>query len=88
MKILTVFGTRPEAIKLYPVINELKAHGAECEVCSVGQQNQLLKIALAELEITPDYSLNLYKHAGDLHIKLGAVVSKVGDILKNKNIIL
>ena len=61
MKVLTVIGTRPEAIKMAPVIKELEKHPerARSIVCSVGQHRQMLDQVLEMFEIRPDYELNL-----------------------------
>jgi len=67
-KILTIFGTRPEAIKMAPVIKELEKHPDrfECLVCVTAQQRQMLDQVLELFEITPDYDLDLMQHAQDL----------------------
>lgn len=60
-KILVVFGTRPEAIKMAPVIKELKKYTSEFEpiVCVTAQHRQMLDQVLSLFEITPDIDLNL-----------------------------
>ena len=63
IKTLFVIGTRPEAIKLYPVINAfLQTEGIEVLVCSTGQHSSLLDDALTSLELKVDISLNLMTH--------------------------
>lgn len=60
MKIAIIFGTRPEAIKLAPVIRALKQEdGLEGRVCVTGQHRQMLDQVLAAFEIEPDFDLNL-----------------------------
>lgn len=59
MKVLTVFGTRPEAIKLAPVILELKKHGIDQAVCVTGQHRQMLDQMLDLFDIRPDFDLNI-----------------------------
>ena len=77
MKILTVFGTRPEAIKMAPVINALaNAPGIESEVCVTAQHRQMLDQVLDLFGIKPDHDLNIMKAGQDLtditsHILLG-----------------
>jgi UDP-N-acetylglucosamine 2-epimerase (non-hydrolysing) len=62
MKISVIFGTRPEAIKLAPVILALKADGHfECRVCVTAQHREMLDQVLEVFEIAPDYDLNLMK---------------------------
>ena len=61
IRILSVFGTRPEAIKLAPVILELRKHTRDVEnlVCVTAQHREMLDQVLAWFEITPDYDFNL-----------------------------
>ena len=63
MKVLTIFGTRPEAIKLIPVVQELKRHAPTTEVvvCVTSQHRQMLDQVLDLFSIKPDYDLNLMK---------------------------
>ncbi|MFW9596080.1 MAG: non-hydrolyzing UDP-N-acetylglucosamine 2-epimerase [Macromonas sp.] len=67
MKILSVFGTRPEAIKMAPVVNILKAtQGIESQVCVTAQHRQMLDQVLDLFQITPDHDLNIMKPGQDL----------------------
>ncbi len=60
IRIMTVFGTRPEAIKLGPVVKALKAEpGVELTVCTTGQHREMLKQVLDLFEIVPDVDLDL-----------------------------
>lgn len=59
MKIMTVFGTRPEAIKLAPVITELRKRGIPQVVCVTAQHRQMLDQMLSLFDITPDYDLDI-----------------------------
>lgn len=61
LTVLTVLGTRPEAIKMAPVIKELGKHatGVRSVVCSVGQHREMLDQALRLFQIEPDYDLDL-----------------------------
>ena len=62
MKILVVFGTRPEAIKMCPLIKILnKSKGIVCKVCITGQHREMLHQVLNVFEITVDYDLNIMK---------------------------
>lgn len=58
-RILVVAGTRPEAIKLAPVINELKRRDADVRVCVTGQHREMLDQVLEHFEIRPDLDLNV-----------------------------
>ncbi len=67
LKVLTVFGTRPEAIKMAPVVHALaKAKGIEAKVCVTAQHRQMLDQVLDLFTIKPDFDLNLMKPAQDL----------------------
>ncbi|MDR5883640.1 non-hydrolyzing UDP-N-acetylglucosamine 2-epimerase [Caballeronia sp. LZ032] len=67
MKVLTVFGTRPEAIKMAPVIKALAADPAfEVKVCVTAQHRQMLDQVLDLFDIRPDFDLNLMKPNQDL----------------------
>lgn len=67
MKIMIVFGTRPEAIKMAPVIDALKKEPCfETKVCVTGQHRQMLDQVLSLFKITPDFDLNLMRAAQDL----------------------
>lgn len=67
LKVLVVFGTRPEAIKLAPVISALRAREDVCAVvCVTGQQRQMLDQVLEAFEIRPDYDLSVMVPSQDL----------------------
>jgi len=68
MKFLVVFGTRPEAIKLIPVIQELRRHApaAEAIVCATSQHRQMLDQVLDLFSIKPSFDLNLMRENQDL----------------------
>lgn len=62
MKIMTVFGTRPEGIKMAPIIKELeKREGIESVICITAQHRQMLDPVLNIFNIKPDYDLNIFK---------------------------
>jgi UDP-N-acetylglucosamine 2-epimerase (non-hydrolysing) len=61
MKILLVFGTRPEAIKMAPLIKRLKEASCDVRVCVTGQHRQMLDQVMSLFEIVPDYDLNLMR---------------------------
>jgi len=66
-KILFVFGTRPEAIKMaMPILELKKRKNVEVKICVSGQHRELLDGVLDVFEITPDYDLNIMKHGQDL----------------------
>jgi UDP-N-acetylglucosamine 2-epimerase (non-hydrolysing) len=59
--VLVVIGTRPEAIKMAPVVRELQRHPQEirCAVCSTGQHREMLRQVFELFEITPDHDLDV-----------------------------
>lgn len=62
IKVMTIFGTRPEAIKMAPIVNELKKRKeTECIVCVTAQHRQMLDQVLKVFNIKPDYDLNIMK---------------------------
>jgi UDP-N-acetylglucosamine 2-epimerase (non-hydrolysing) len=63
LKVLAIFGTRPEAIKMAPVVKELKRHPERfrCLVCVTAQHRQMLDQVLDLFEISPDYDLDIMK---------------------------
>jgi UDP-N-acetylglucosamine 2-epimerase (non-hydrolysing) len=66
-KALIVFGTRPEAIKMAPVVKQMRAHfGGEVRVCVTAQHRQMLDQVLNLFGIVPEYDLNLMKPGQDL----------------------
>ncbi|MBC3941294.1 non-hydrolyzing UDP-N-acetylglucosamine 2-epimerase [Sphingomonas albertensis] len=67
MRVLSVFGTRPEAIKMAPVVNALAgADGVEARVCVTAQHREMLDQVLGLFDIRPDYDLDLMKPGQDL----------------------
>jgi len=61
-KVMVVFGTRPEAIKMCPLINELKTRkNIKTMVCVTGQHRQMLDQVLKAFHIVPDYNLSIMK---------------------------
>lgn len=62
IKVMTVFGTRPEAVKMCPLVNELKKYDEiESEVCVTAQHRQMLDQVLRLFDITPEYDLDIMK---------------------------
>ena len=61
-KIFLVFGTRPEAIKMCPLVNELKKDSDfNVKVCVTGQHREMLDQVLRTFEVVPDYDLHIMK---------------------------
>ena len=83
-KIMLVFGTRPEAIKMAPLYHALKACPAqfETQVCVTAQHRQMLDQVLRVFEITPDIDLNLMKAGQDLYDVTASVLLGMRDVLR------
>ena len=83
-KIMLVFGTRPEAIKMAPLVKEFQKHPDEFEtiVCVTGQHREMLDQVLHIFEIKPDYDLNIMKQGQDLYDVTTRVLLGMRDVLK------
>lgn len=83
-KVMLVFGTRPEAIKMAPLVKELQKHNKEFKtiVCVTGQHRQMLDQVLELFEIKPDYDLNIMKQGQDLYDVTAKVLTGMRDVLK------
>ena len=82
MKLLFVFGTRPEAIKLAPVFLELSGRpNFDCKTCATGQHREMLTQVLDLFELRPDWNLDLMRPNQDLAYLTGAILSGVGEVL-------
>ncbi len=82
-KIMLVFGTRPEAIKMAPLVKELQKHTDRYQtiVCVTGQHRQMLDQVLYLFEITPDYDLNIMKQGQDLFDVNSRILLGMRDVL-------
>ena len=82
-KIMLVFGTRPEAIKMAPLVLALRKHSDMFEtiVCVTGQHRQMLDQVLDIFEIRPDYDLNIMKQGQDLYDITARVLTGMRDVL-------
>ena len=83
-KVMLVFGTRPEAIKMAPLVKEFQKHPDEFQtiVCVTGQHREMLDQVLHIFEITPDYDLNIMKQGQDLYDVTARVLLGMRDVLK------
>ena len=83
-KILLIFGTRPEAIKMAPLILELNKHRNQVEtiVCVTGQHREMLDQVLSIFKIKPDFDLNIMKQGQDLYDITSNVLVGLRDIYK------
>lgn len=84
VKVLTVFGTRPEAIKMAPVVDKLAAApDVEARVCVTAQHRQMLDQVLQLFGITPDFDLDLMKAGQDLYGVTSDVLGGLKDVLRS-----
>ncbi len=82
MKVMTVFGTRPEAIKMAPLVKALKkTEGIECVVCVTAQHREMLDQVLELFEITPDHDLNIMKAEQTLSMITANVIKGIEEVL-------
>ncbi len=81
---MLVFGTRPEAIKMAPLVKEFQKHTNEfaVEVCVTAQHRQMLDQVLSLFEIKPDYDLDIMKPGQDLYDVTARVLTGMRDVLK------
>ena len=83
-KVMLVFGTRPEAIKMAPLVKEFQKYPETFKtiVCVTGQHRQMLDQVLQLFDITPDYDLNIMKQGQDLYDVTARVLTGMRDVLK------
>ncbi|MDD2303649.1 MAG: UDP-N-acetylglucosamine 2-epimerase (non-hydrolyzing) [Prolixibacteraceae bacterium] len=83
-KIMLVFGTRPEAIKMAPLVNEFQKYPNKYEtiICVTGQHREMLDQVLVLFKIKPDYDLNIMKQGQDLYEVTSRVLVGMRDVLK------
>lgn len=82
-RVMLVFGTRPEAIKMAPLVKEFQKHPDKFEtiVCVTGQHRQMLDQVLEIFDIKPDYDLNIMKQGQDLYDVTARVLTGMRDVL-------
>ncbi len=83
-KIMLVFGTRPEAIKMCPLVKELQKHQDifETIVCVTGQHREMLDQVLGIFDVKPDYDLNIMKQGQDLTDVTSRVLTGLRDVFR------
>ena len=83
-KIMLVFGTRPEAIKMCPLVKELKARdNVQTVVCVTGQHRQMLDQVLDAFQVTPDYDLSIMKAGQTLFDITANILSRIKTVLED-----
>ncbi len=80
---MLVFGTRPEAIKMCPLVNELKSRKSlEVEVCVTGQHRQMLDQVLEAFSVVPDYDLSIMKDRQTLFDVTTNILNRIREVLE------
>lgn len=80
--VMLVFGTRPEAIKMCPLVNELKTRNSiKTVVCVTGQHRQMLDVVLDTFKVVPDYDLSIMKTGQTLFDITTNILNKIGEVL-------
>lgn len=84
-KIMLVFGTRPEAIKMCPLVNELKSRPElQTVVCVTGQHRQMLDAVLHAFAVTPDYDLSIMKEKQTLFDITVNILERIREVLEQE----
>jgi UDP-N-acetylglucosamine 2-epimerase (non-hydrolysing) len=84
VKLLVVFGTRPEAIKLAPLVKELSSRpGFDCRVCVTGQHREMLAQVLDLFEVQADWNLELMRPNQDLSYLTAAALTGISDVVRS-----
>ena len=83
-KVMLVFGTRPEAIKMCPLVKEFQKHAEDFEtiVCVTGQHREMLDQVLTIFDVKPDFDLNIMKQGQDLYDVTARVLTGMRDVFK------
>lgn len=90
-KVMLVFGTRPEAIKMCPLVNELKTRKElETVVCVTGQHRQMLDQVLEAFQVEPDYDLSIMKERQTLFDVTTNILNNIKEVLEKEkpNVVL
>ena len=85
MKVLLCFGTRPEAIKMAPVIHALKKQGLDHRICVTAQHREMLDQVMDFFKIKPDYDLNLMKPGQNLNLLSSEIFKDFNEVLVKEN---
>lgn len=84
-KVMLVFGTRPEAIKMCPLVNELKKRKElQTVVCVTGQHRQMLDMVLEAFDVTPDYDLSIMKEKQTLFDVTTNILNRIKEVLEKE----
>ena len=84
-KVMLVFGTRPEAIKMCPLVNELKKREElQTVVCVTGQHRQMLDMVLEAFDVTPEYDLSIMKDKQTLFDVTTNILNRIKEVLERE----
>ena len=84
-KVMLVFGTRPEAIKMCPLVNELKKNGNfDVKVCVTGQHREMLNQVLDVFKVVPDYNLDIMRDNQTLFTITTSILDKIKPVLEDE----
>ena len=84
-KVMLVFGTRPEAIKMCPLVNELKSReGIQTLVCVTGQHREMLDQVLEAFHVVPDYDLSIMKSKQTLFDVTVEILNRIKSVLEEE----
>lgn len=84
-KVMLIFGTRPEAIKMCPLVNELKSRpDFQIRVCVTGQHRQMLDPVLKIFNVTPDYDLSVMQDNQPLSAVTSSILDRLGGVLEKE----
>lgn len=85
IKVMTVFGTRPEAIKMCPVVNELKSREEiKTVVCVTGQHREMLDMVLKTFNVLPDYDLSIMRNRQTLFDVTTNILNTIKEVLEKE----
>lgn len=85
-KVMLVFGTRPEAIKMCPLINELKMRkNLQIVVCVTGQHRQMLDMVLDAFHVVPDYDLSIMRERQTLFDVTTNILNRIREVLEKEH---
>ena len=83
IKILAIYGTRPEAVKMCPLVLELKERkGVDCKVCLTGQHQEMLNEVMSVFGVQPDYNLDIMQNSQTLTNVSTLILCRLESILE------
>ena len=84
-KVMVVFGTRPEAIKMCPLVMELKGRkNLQTVVCVTGQHQEMLEAVLETFQVVPDYNLSIMKKNQTLFDITTLILNRIKEVIEKE----